>query len=196
VKTNRNVTWQPGQVTPEDRARLLRQTPRTVWLTGLPGSGKTTLAFALEKHLIKSGHTCFVLDGDNVRHGLNRDLSFSPDDRAENIRRVAEVAKLMNEAGVIVITAFISPLQIYRTMAREIIGAGRFLEIYLDTPIEVCEARDPKGLYKKARAGEIAEFTGVTSPYEPPKEPVLALNTESLSIEDALARIHAVISFE
>jgi adenylyl-sulfate kinase len=161
----------------------------TVWLTGLSASGKTTLAFALEKHLTELGHACFVLDGDNVRHGLNRDLGFSPEDRTENIRRVAEVARLMNDAGLIVITAFISPLQSHRTMAREIIGSGRFFEVYLETPLDVCESRDPKGLYKKARAGKIAEFTGVTSPYEAPKDPAIVINTASVSIDHALTRI-------
>ncbi len=187
--TDRNVVWQRGEVTREDRERLLKQSAKTIWLTGLPASGKTTLAFALEQKLVASGHASFVLDGDNIRHGLNRDLGFSADDRTENIRRIAEVARLMNDAGLIVITAFISPLQRHREVARDIIGPQRFFEIYLETPLDVCEARDPKGLYKKARAGQIADFTGVTSPYEPPKDPSVVINTAIISIEQALNRI-------
>lgn len=186
---DRNVLWQRGEVSSQDRERKLGQISKTIWLTGLPASGKTTLAFALEKQLLEWGRASFVLDGDNIRHGLSRDLGFSPDDRTENIRRVAEVAKLMNDAGLIVITAFISPLRNQRALAREIIGPGRFFEIYLETPLNVCEARDPKGLYKKARAGQIADFTGVTSPYEVPKDPAIVINTANTPIQQALTRI-------
>lgn len=172
-----NLTRQNGHVSCEERRALLNQKPLTVWLTGLSAAGKSTLAYALERELINSGHACCVLDGDNVRHGLNANLGFSAEDRSENIRRVAEVAKLMNDAGLIVITAFISPYRQDRSMARDIIGEGIFQEIYVSTDLTTCEARDPKGLYKKARAGQVAEFTGVSSPYEPPEKPAVAIDT-------------------
>ena len=159
-----NLVWHHGSVTAEDRGRLLGQVPLTIWLTGLSGAGKSTLAAGLEARLVAAGRASYVLDGDNVRHGLNRDLGFSPEDRRENIRRVAEVARLMNDAGLIVITAFISPYREDRRMARDIIGGERFLEVYLNTPLAVCEARDPKGLYKRARQGGVAEFTGINAP--------------------------------
>ena len=186
VEKTRNVTWHSGQVTADDRARLLRQRPATVWLTGLSGAGKSTVAFALERKLLERGQTAYVLDGDNVRHHLNRDLGFSPLDRAENIRRIAEVARLMNDAGLIVITAFISPYVEDRKMASEIIGAGNFLEVYLNTPINVCEGRDPKGLYKRARKGEIAGFTGISAPYEPPPAAALTLDTAVVGIDGCI----------
>jgi bifunctional enzyme CysN/CysC len=187
VPESRNIVWHEGQVGREERALLMRQLPATLWLTGLSGSGKSTLAFALERRLMESGHPCYVLDGDNVRHGLNRDLGFSPRDRAENIRRVAEVARLMNEAGLIVITSFISPFRDDREMARQIVGTGRFLEVFISTPIEVCESRDAKGFYKKARAGELQGFTGVTAPYESPESPALSLDAGTMSVEQCLA---------
>jgi len=180
---DRNLTRHVGQVSSEERERLFGHRPVTIWLTGLSGSGKSTLAYALEKRLTEEGHACFVLDGDNVRHGLNRDLGFSEDDRAENIRRVAEVAKLMNDSGLIVITSFISPFRADRAAAKEIIGADRFSEVFVDAPIEVCEQRDPKGLYAKARKGEIAEFTGISSPYEAPEEPSLVIETATMAGE-------------
>jgi bifunctional enzyme CysN/CysC len=183
VEPVRHVTWHTGQVTADDRARLLRQRPATVWLTGLSGAGKSTVAFALERRLFDAAQAAYVLDGDNVRHNLNRDLGFSPLDRAENIRRIAEVARLMNDAGLIVITAFISPYLEDRRMAREIIGAEHFLEVHLSTAIEVCEGRDPKGLYKRARSGEIAGFTGISAPYEPPLTPALSLDTAVLGVD-------------
>jgi bifunctional enzyme CysN/CysC len=186
VPVKREVVWHQGQVSLADRSRLLRQKPLTVWFTGLSGSGKSTLAFALEQRLVGSGMTCSVLDGDNVRHGLNRDLGFSPRDRTENIRRVAEVARLMNEAGLIVITSFISPFQEDRQMAREIIGTDRFLEVYLDAGLEVCERRDPKGLYKKARSGELPGFTGIASPYESPEAAEVTLDTGRNTINASL----------
>lgn len=185
----RNIMAHAGQVTLEDRARLLRQRPATVWLTGLSGSGKSSLAYALEARLIELGHPCMVLDGDNMRHGLNRDLGFSQEDRSENIRRVAEVARLMNEAGLIVITAFISPYAADRDMAREIIGAERFLECFVDTPLEECERRDPKGLYAKARAGLIPDFTGVSAPYEAPSQPDARLNTMEKDVPVLVAEL-------
>lgn len=177
-----NLTWQAATVTPEARAQLLRQRPVTLWMTGLSGAGKSTLAFALEKRLIELGHACFVLDGDNVRHGLNTDLGFSPESRAENIRRIAEVAKLMNAAGLIVITSFISPYCEDRRLARAVIGTDVFREIHISTTLKSCEQRDPKGLYQKARAGLISEFTGISAPYEAPAEPSLSLDTSELQV--------------
>lgn len=183
------VVWHAGRVSPDDRERLLGHKPLTIWLTGLSAAGKSTLAFALEKQLTDRGRACYVLDGDNVRHGLNRNLGFSVQDRAENIRRVAEVARLMNDAGLIVITAFISPFRADRALARDIIGPEHLREVHVSTSLAVCESRDPKGLYVKARAGEIAEFTGITSPYEPPLQPALAIDTGLLTIELALAEL-------
>jgi bifunctional enzyme CysN/CysC len=171
-----NLTRHHGTVTLADRERLLGQTPVTIWLTGLSGSGKSTIAYGVEARLIAQGHACAVLDGDNMRHGLNRDLGFAPEDRAENIRRVAEVARLMNDAGLIVITSFISPYAADRSNARQIIGSERFIETYVDVPVEECERRDPKGLYAKARAGLIPDFTGVSAPYEPPQTPDIHLD--------------------
>jgi adenylyl-sulfate kinase len=180
---NDKASWNSCSVASIERARLLRQSPTTVWLTGLSGSGKSTLAFELERRLHQLGHACYVLDGDIVRHGLNRDLGFSPADRTENIRRVAEVARLFNDAGLIVITAFIAPYAKDREAAREIIGPERFLETYLTADLATCERRDPKGLYAKARAGQIANFTGISAPYQPPVRPALALDTASLSVD-------------
>lgn len=185
-----NLVWHGGAVSSEDRQRLLMQKPLTIWLTGLSGAGKSTLAVALERFFITEGHVCYVLDGDNVRHGLNRDLGFSPEDRGENIRRVAEVAGLMNDAGLIVIAAFISPYRSDRALAREIVGVDRFAEIYLNTPLVVCEKRDPKGLYRRARQGSVAHFTGVDAPYEEPLNPALSIDTSIRGIDacvDALA---------
>jgi adenylyl-sulfate kinase len=181
-----NVSWEQGKVTAKERAVLFRHEPATIWLTGLSGSGKSTLAFAVEKRLLELGHACCVLDGDNIRHGLNRDLGFSPPDRTENIRRVAEVAKLLNEAGGIVVTAFISPYAEDRDMARQIIGAARFIETYLSADLEVCEKRDAKGLYAKARAGKIADFTGISAPYVAPTAPDAVIDTGSLTPEDGV----------
>jgi bifunctional enzyme CysN/CysC len=180
---------QEGDVSGKDRERILKQRPAALWLTGLSGSGKSTVAYEVEKKLMAEGHLCYVLDGDNVRHGLNRDLGFSPQDRSENIRRVAEVARLLNDAGMIVITAFISPYREDREEARKIIGAGRFIEVFLDAPVEICEKRDPKGLYEKARAGLITEFTGVNAPYEAPEAPALRLKTGELAPDLAAERL-------
>lgn len=168
---------------------MLGQRPLTIWLTGLSGAGKSTLAAELEARLIDAGRACYVLDGDNVRQGLNRDLGFSPADRRENIRRVAEVARLMNDAGLIVITAFISPYREDRRMARDIIGSERFLEVYLSTPLAVCEARDPKGLYRRAREGGVSEFTGINAPYEVPEAPELVLNTDEFLVDEAVGML-------
>ncbi len=184
-----HVHRQEGAVSEKDRERLLKQKPATLWLTGLSGSGKSSIAFDLEKKLMAAGHLCYVLDGDNVRHGLNRDLAFSPQDRSENIRRIAEVAHLFNEAGVIVITAFISPYREDRAQARNIIGHERFVEIFADAPVAICEQRDPKRLYEKARAGLIPEFTGVNAPYEAPENPEICLKTEKESVDVSAEKI-------
>lgn len=160
-----------------------------VWLTGLSGAGKSTLAAAVEAALIRAGHAACVLDGDNLRHGLNADLGFSREDRRENIRRAGEIAALFADAGLIVITAFISPYRAGREAAREAIGAARFLEVFLDAPLAVCERRDPKGLYRRARAGEIAEFTGISAPYEPPEAPALTLDTAREELAVSARRI-------
>ncbi|MFC1485884.1 adenylyl-sulfate kinase [Candidatus Latescibacterota bacterium] len=162
---------------PTDREHLLGQQGCVVWLTGLSGSGKTTIARGLERKLLADGHLCYILDGDVIRRGLNGDLGFSPEDRAENIRRIGHVAALFADAGVIAVTAFISPYRADRRQARACVPPRRFIEVYLNTPLEVCEQRDRKGLYEKARAGEIPSFTGVSAPYEPPEEPELTLDT-------------------
>jgi adenylyl-sulfate kinase len=191
INQSSNVVWHEGKVSIKDRCSLLNQLPKTIWFTGLSASGKSTLAFALERHLIDFKHLCFVLDGDNIRHGLNKDLLFSDKDRTENIRRVAEVAKLLNEAGLIVITAFISPSRNDRELAKKIIGEDRFFEIYVSTPLEICEARDPKGMYKKARDGNIKDFTGVNSQYEPPIHSFLEIDT---STNNELECVRVVVS--
>jgi adenylylsulfate kinase len=184
-----NITWHPHRVTREDRERLLRQRGATIWLTGLSGSGKSTLAVAAEEILVSRGHLACVLDGDNVRHGLNKNLGFSPEDRTENIRRVGEVAKLFTEAGLIVFTSFISPYRADRDLVRSIHDPGRFVEVYVAANLETCEARDVKGLYKKARAGQIPEFTGVSAPYEAPERPELVLDTNCQSVEESVGRL-------
>ncbi len=193
---SQNITREVNLVTQEDRHKLLGQRGVTLWLTGLSGSGKSTVAKALEKRLIDAGHACFLLDGDNVRHGLNRDLGFSTEDRSENIRRIAEVARLFNQAGIIVITAFISPYRSDRDSAKEVIGAENYLEVFMDTPLEVCETRDPKGLYKKARSGEIPQFTGITDPYEAPENPALHLQGYDQPVESTTQAIHDLLTAE
>ena len=179
----RQVVWHPGQVDKAARAQLKGQTPKVVWFTGLSGSGKSTLANALEQRLLELGYHSYLLDGDNVRHGLNRDLGFREEDRAENIRRVGEVAKLMLDAGLIVLVSFISPFRSERVQVRELLEEGEFIEVYVNTPLEVCEARDPKGLYQLARSGKLPHFTGISSPYEPPERPELTLNTHGTELE-------------
>jgi bifunctional enzyme CysN/CysC len=182
---SQNIVRSDSLVSAEDRESLLGQKGATIWLTGLSGSGKSTVAQQLEKDLTDRGHLCYILDGDNVRHGLNRDLGFSMEDRKENIRRIAEVATLMNDTGVIVITSFISPYISDRAAAREVIGDESFVEVFVDTPIEVCEQRDPKGLYQKARSGEIQQFTGISDPYEAPQDAEITLTTEELQPAEA-----------
>lgn len=183
-KSGNDLTWYHGALTREDRELQLGQRAITIWLTGLSGSGKSSLACALEKKLAVQGKSCFVLDGDNVRHGLNKDLGFSLSERSENIRRIAEVARLMNDAGLMVIVAIISPMIKDRTLAAEIIGSGCFHEVYVSTPLSVCEERDPKGLYRKARCDSLENFTGISSPYEPPLTPALIVDNSRLSVED------------
>jgi len=190
---NPNIVWTEGLVKSNERQKLLHQQPITIWLTGLSGAGKSTIGFLLERALFDLGHPCYMLDGDNVRHGLNRDLAFSGKDRTENIRRIAEVAKLMNNAGLIVITAFISPLISDREMARTIIKESNYLEVYVSTSIDICELRDPKGLYKKARAGLLKDFTGVSAPYEAPISPNLTLDTGVLTESTCIEKLMELI---
>jgi adenylylsulfate kinase len=182
-----NIVWHPGNVTREDRQRITGHKGCTVWFTGLSGSGKSTIAVALEKALWDRGVRSYILDGDNVRHGLNNDLGFSPADRTENIRRIGEVAKLFTDAGVINLTAFISPYRSDRDRVRGLMGAGDFIEVYVDCPIEECERRDVKGLYAKARAGKIPEFTGISAPYEAPEKAEIVLRTAELSEDQSVA---------
>ncbi|MFW3165015.1 adenylyl-sulfate kinase [Pseudomonas syringae pv. syringae] len=186
MRKNENVIWQKGILSSVDRRRGMNEAPVTLWFTGLSGSGKSTLAFHLETRLFQRGLSCVVLDGDNIRHGLCKDLGFDANDRAENIRRVSEVARLMNDAGLIVLAAFISPHSVDRALAKEIIGDNRFLEVYVSSPLHVCERRDTKGLYKKARQGELVNFTGIDAPYEPPFCPTVVLDTSNSSIEECL----------
>ena len=189
------IRWQHLDVNKHLRSRLTGQRPCVLWLTGLSGAGKSTIANLVERRLHSLGHHTYILDGDNVRHGLSRDLGFSDEDRVENIRRVAEVAKLMVDAGLIVIVAFISPFRSDRELARELFEDGEFLEVYVDAPLAIAESRDPKGLYRRARAGELREFTGIDSPYEPPLDPELRLDTTAQSPEDALEQVLALLRF-
>jgi adenylylsulfate kinase len=184
-----NITWHAQTVSREDREKLLGQRGVTVWLTGLSGSGKSTIAVAAEQALISRGRLSYVLDGDNIRHGLNKNLGFSPDDRTENIRRIGEVAKLFADAGVIVFTSFISPYRADRDLVRAIHDAGRFVEVHVAASVETCESRDVKGLYKKARAGEIKEFTGISAPYEAPLSPELVIETGGEPVEKSVERL-------
>ncbi len=200
-----NIVWSATGVTDDDRRRVLRQRGCVLWLTGLSGSGKSTIARALELRLLQDRHTAYVLDGDNIRHGLNVDLDFSPAARTENIRRVAEVAALLADAGLITITAFISPYQADRQKAREIVTASTapaaaprpghpFFEIFVNTPLAVCEQRDPKSLYARARAGLIPEFTGISAPFEAPTTPELVLHTEVNSVASCVAEILSLLN--
>ena len=189
-----NVVWQEVGIGKAARARAIGQKPCVLWLTGLPAAGKSTVADLLERKLRALGKHTYLLDGDNVRHGLSRDLGFTERDRAENIRRIAEVARLMVDAGLIVIVSFISPFRSERRMARDLMEDGEFFEIFVDAPLAVCEARDPKGLYARARRGEIANFTGIDSPYEPPESPELRLDTTALSANAAADEIVALLS--
>jgi adenylyl-sulfate kinase len=184
-----NIRWQSLSVDKSLRAAMKQQQPRCIWFTGLSGSGKSTLANMLEKRLCERGLHTYLLDGDNLRHGLNRDLGFTEADRVENIRRVAEVAKLMVDAGLIVLASFISPFQAERQMARRLFSAAEFVEVFVDTPLSECERRDVKGLYAKARRGELKNFTGIDSAYERPEHPELVVDTCSHSVEDCVEKI-------
>jgi len=203
-----NITWHDTEITPKDREKVLGQRGCVLWFSGLSGSGKSTIASALEATLIKAGHATYVLDGDNIRHGLNSDLDFSPESRTENIRRMGEVAALFADAGIITITAFISPYKKDRDQARAIIEnvraslvdapkpdtrdqqpETRFFEIFINTPLEICESRDPKNLYKKARAGEIKNFTGISAPFEAPKQPEIEILTTQYTVQECADQI-------
>jgi bifunctional enzyme CysN/CysC len=189
LRRSDNVHWQALDVTKHARAELKRQRPCVVWFTGLSGAGKSTIANLLEKQLHAQGRHTYVLDGDNVRHGLNKDLGFTDADRVENIRRVAEVSRLMVDAGLIVLVSFISPFRAERQMARGLVENGEFIEVFVDTPLAVAEARDPKGLFKKARRGELKNFTGIDSPYEPPEQAEIRIDTTRTTAEDSAAAI-------
>ena len=186
---NADVVWSPGEVTPGDRAELLGHGAVTVWFTGLPGSGKSTLARAVEARLVAEGVMAYVIDGDNLRFGLNSDLGFSPEDRTENIRRAGEVSALLRDAGAVVLAAFISPYRQDRDRARGLHPDGTFVEVFVDAPLEVCEQRDPKGLYAKARSGAVAAVTGVNAPYEPPAAPEVRIDTASTDVGRAAAQV-------
>jgi adenylylsulfate kinase len=188
-----NITWHEGHVTRPDRENVVGQRGATIWLTGLSGSGKSTVAVAAEKMLVESGRLAYVLDGDNVRHGLNSNLGFSPEDRTENIRRIGEVAKLFTDSGVIVFTSFISPYRADRDAVRAIMDDGDFIEVHVAASVETCEGRDVKGLYAKARKGEIPEFTGISAPYEAPEKPELVLDTKAQSVEESTRQLVAYL---
>lgn len=186
---SQNITFHSANVTTEERESIRGQKGCVVWTTGLSGSGKSTVARRAEQLLLEAGYQAYVLDGDNVRFGLNKDLGFSPADRDENIRRIGEVAKLFSDSATIVITAFISPYRAARDAVREMLPEGRFLETIIDTPLDVCEARDPKGLYVKARSGVIPNFTGVSAPFEAPENPEITVTTDGLSVDESAQQI-------
>ncbi|MFT4835007.1 MAG: adenylylsulfate kinase [Marinoscillum sp.] len=194
MSTSENIIPHTHTIKNSDRIAKNGYSPKLIWLTGLSGSGKSTLASALETHLFNAGFQTYILDGDNVRFGLNKDLSFSDVDRVENIRRISEVAKLFMDAGIIVLTAFISPFQKDRQLAKELAGQQEFIEVFVDTPLEVCESRDVKGLYAKARAGKIPNFTGIDSPFEKPENPDIHIKTAGKSVEDSLKELIEYIS--
>jgi len=188
VSKSTNITWHQSGVSPEDRSVLLGHRPGLLWFTGLSGSGKSTLANAVAHALHVRGAHTYVLDGDNVRHGLNKDLTFSAEDRVENIRRIGELSRLFVDAGLVTMSAFISPYRDDRAQARAIVGDA-FIEVHVDCDVSVCESRDPKGLYKKARAGEIGNFTGISAPYEAPENPELRIDTSKDSLEDCVVQV-------
>ena len=184
-----NIIWHQSEVNQAAREELLKQKGVVIWFTGLSGSGKSTIANQVANVLHQLGKLTYVLDGDNIRHGLNKNLGFSPEDREENIRRIGEVAKLFADAGIIATTAFISPYRKDRDKAREILENGRFIEVFVDCPLEVCESRDPKGLYEKVRAGEIKEFTGIDAPYEVPENAEIVINTNDLDLAASTQKV-------
>ena len=184
-----NIVWHEGHVGRSRREALLRQEGVLIWLTGLPSAGKSTVAFTTEHALAERGRLAYVLDGDNVRHGLNKNLGFSAEDRAENIRRIGEVGKLFADAGFITLSSFVSPYRVDRDGVRELMAEGDFIEVFIDTPLQLCENRDPKGLYRKARAGEISNFTGISDPYEAPERPELVIKTAECSPQEAAMQI-------
>jgi len=181
----KNITWHHGTIAKKDREQRLKQKGVVIWFTGLSSSGKSTIARAVEESLFGRGNLAYVLDGDNIRHGLNKNLGFSPEDRQENIRRIGEVAKLFADAGLIVMTAFISPYRRDRDIARSLLKEGEFVEVLVEVSLKLAEERDPKGLYKKARTGEIQEFTGISAPYEKPLKPEIIIDTDKLNIEQS-----------
>lgn len=188
-----NIVWHQHNVSHQDRCEQKSQKACVLWFTGLSGSGKSTVANAVESMLFQNNNHSYLLDGDNIRHGLNKDLSFSDDDRVENIRRIGEVAKLFADSGLIVLSAFISPFRSDRQQVRELLNDGDFIEVFVDTPLEICEKRDPKGLYKKARAGDIKNFTGLDSPYEKPEQPEIHLQAGSMSVETLAEEVLAYL---
>jgi adenylylsulfate kinase len=187
--SNKNIVWHDHHVSKAERAALKGQKPCVLWFTGLSGSGKSTIANAVETALLSHRKHTYLLDGDNIRHGLNSGLGFSDEDRIENIRRIGEVAKLFADAGMIVLSAFISPFRTDRERVRALVEQGEFIEVYVDTPLQVCEQRDPKGLYKKARAGEIPNFTGIDSPYEAPADPEIHIRNDGISVDEAAMQV-------
>lgn len=189
MKNSNNITWHQATVSKKDRQLLNGHKSCVLWFTGLSGSGKSTLANAVDYALFQKGYWSYVLDGDNIRHGLNRDLSFRAEDRKENIRRIGEVAKLFVDSGQIISTAFISPFHEDRALVRKMFEKGEFIEIYVKCPIKLCEDRDPKGLYKKARTGEISEFTGISAPYEAPKLAEITIETDKMTIDQSVKKI-------
>ena len=189
-----NIHWHKSEIQRADREELMGHRGITIWFTGLSASGKSTLAVALEVALYERGYHTYILDGDNIRHGLNRNLGFSPEDRTENIRRIGEVARLLRDCGIINMTAFISPYRADRQLARSLCEDNCFIEVYVDCPLEVCEQRDPKGMYKKARQGQLKEFTGVSAPYEPPENPEIHLRTDKMTIDECVRTILAYLT--
>ncbi len=193
MSASTNITWHDSEVTKAQRQERNGHKSVVIWFTGLSGSGKSTISVALEKALFEQNITSYRLDGDNIRHGLNQNLGFSPEDRKENIRRIGEVGKLMVDAGVVTMTAFISPYEEDRNTVRDILEDGEFIEVYTKCSLDECESRDPKGLYKKARSGEIKEFTGINAPYEEPSNPEIVIDTENESVEESVDKIVAYL---
>ncbi|MCJ0934824.1 adenylyl-sulfate kinase [Mammaliicoccus sciuri] len=193
MSASTNITWHDSEVTKAQRQERNGHKSVVIWFTGLSGSGKSTISVSLEKALFEQNITSYRLDGDNIRHGLNQNLGFSPEDRKENIRRIGEVGKLMVDAGVVTMTAFISPYEEDRNTVRDILEDGEFIEVYTKCSLDECESRDPKGLYKKARSGEIKEFTGINAPYEEPSNPEIVIDTENESVEESVEKIVAYL---